>query len=112
MNPLPRVQLSEDGAGIFATMLQCLSRPHFFQNGPIPLFSAAQIRCLRMHTSHDQTTFTLAGKAWSGTYPLHELPKWLAFYRHQKERFPKSGSAYDSAITVLEELAAKLGIET
>ena len=65
-----------------------------------------------MQTSHDDTTFTLEGKAWSNAYPLEELPKWLAFYRHQKERFPKSGNTYDADIAALQKLADKLGIGT
>ena len=63
-----------------------------------------------METSHDDSTFTLTRGAWSNTYPLEDLQKWLAFYRRQKEHFPKSGTNYDASITAIEALAKKLDL--
>ena len=63
-----------------------------------------------MKAAHDETTFTLTGNMWSATYPLDELPKWLAFYRRQRSRFPKAGASYDATIAALEALAEDLGI--
>ncbi|RJL13681.1 hypothetical protein [Paracoccus siganidrum] len=59
-------------------------------------------------TTHDESTFTLRKREWHGTYPLEDLPKWLAFYRKMKREFPKSGSAYDETIAALEKLEAEL----
>lgn len=58
-----------------------------------------------MKVAHDESTFTLTGEIWSATYPLEELPKWLAFYRGRRARFPKAGDAYDATLAALEELA-------
>ncbi len=63
-----------------------------------------------MTATHDDTSFTLTSGAWSNSYPLEELSKGLAFYRHQKERFPKSGNHYDASIAAIEALAEKLGV--
>ncbi|WP_312525716.1 hypothetical protein [Paracoccus sp. (in: a-proteobacteria)] len=63
-----------------------------------------------MTTSFDDTSFTLTSGAWSNTYPLEDLAKWLKFYRHQKERFPKSGPHYDASIAAIEALAEQLNI--
>ncbi|MCV2448443.1 hypothetical protein [Paracoccus sp. DMF] len=63
-----------------------------------------------MKATHDEATFTLTGNMWSATYPLDELPKWLAFYRRQKARFPKAGDSYDGTIAALEALAKDLGV--
>ena len=57
-----------------------------------------------MKVTHDESTFTLTGTIWSATYPLEELPKWLAFYRSRKARFPKAGNSYDATIAALEQL--------
>lgn len=62
-----------------------------------------------MQIAHDNHTFTIAGKEWFGTYPLEDLGKWLAFYRRQREDFPKAGTAYDATIAGLEALAVRLG---
>ncbi|MDQ7263986.1 hypothetical protein NM680_19505 [Paracoccus sp. PS-1] len=61
-----------------------------------------------MKATHDESTFTLTGKIWSATYPLDELPKWLAFYRSRRARFPKAGDSYDATIAALEELERTL----
>lgn len=63
-----------------------------------------------MQITHDDTTFTITGRHWAGTYPLDQLPKWLAFYRRQREDFPKAGTAYDATIEGLEGLARKLAV--
>lgn len=70
-------------------------------------------RCRRtaMKATHDDTTFTLTGRYWSGTYPLEELPKQLAFYRRQRADFPKSGTSYDETIEELERLTKILSAE-
>ena len=33
-----------------------------------------------MKVTHTETTFSMTGRYWSGTYPISELPKWLRFY--------------------------------
>lgn len=53
-------------------------------------------------------TYTLTGKVWANTYPLEDMPKWLEFYRRQRENFPKADGAYDDIIGVLEEGLASL----
>lgn len=65
-----------------------------------------------MKATHDDKTFTLTGEIWSATYPLDELPKWLAFYRGRKARFPKAGNSYDATIAALEELERRLAAKT
>lgn len=62
-------------------------------------------------TYHPETeTFTLKSGAWSNTYPILDLPKWLSFYRRMKADFPKSGNSYDWAIEALEKLAKEAGV--
>lgn len=58
--------------------------------------------------SDDGQTFTLTRGAWSNTYPVADLAKWLAFYRDQKALFPKAGASYDASIAALEALARQL----
>ncbi|KGJ11598.1 hypothetical protein EQ718_02365 [Paracoccus versutus] len=65
-----------------------------------------------MKVTHDESTFTLTGKIWSATYPLEELPKWLAFYRGRKARFPKAGNSYDATIAALEQLERQLAAKS
>jgi len=62
-----------------------------------------------MKASHDESTFTLSRGSWSNTYPLEDVGKWLALYRRQKDRFPKSGHSYDASISALEELSLEIG---
>ena len=57
-----------------------------------------------MKATRDDKTFTLSGTYWTGTYPLEELPQWLAFYRRLREASPKSASIYDATIAALESL--------
>ena len=55
-------------------------------------------------------TFTLRVGLWWNAYPIDELPKWLEFYRGQRERFPKSVGTYDGTIAALDQLAKELGV--
>lgn len=61
-----------------------------------------------MKIMHDDKTFTLTGRYWSGTFSIEELPKQLAFYRSQREKFPKAKGAYDATIEALEKLAKEI----
>jgi hypothetical protein len=49
-------------------------------------------------------TFTLSKGPWSGTFPISDLPKWLDFYRRQRELFPAHATAYDADVKALEGL--------
>lgn len=69
-----------------------------------------QLIGLTMKMTHTDTTFTLTGQYWTGTYPLTELLKWLQLYRKQREDFPKAGTAYDAAIEGLEALTWELSV--
>jgi hypothetical protein len=51
-------------------------------------------------------TFTLTKGPWSGTFPIEDLPKWLAFYRRQQELFPAHAANYANDVRALEGLAA------
>jgi hypothetical protein len=53
-------------------------------------------------------TFTLTKGVWSGTFPIADLSKWLAFYRDQRERFPDHAAAYDDDVKALEALDRQL----
>ncbi|MBT9385102.1 hypothetical protein KM176_14625 [Pseudooceanicola sp. CBS1P-1] len=53
-------------------------------------------------------TFTLALGTWENTYPVADLDRWLAFYRSQREHFPKSLDTYDRTIALLEQAQARL----
>ncbi|RDW14112.1 hypothetical protein [Paracoccus thiocyanatus] len=61
-----------------------------------------------MKVTHDETSFTLTGRIWAANYPLEELPRWLAFYRSRKARFPRTGASYDATLAALEELERRL----
>lgn len=65
-----------------------------------------------MKITHDTTTFTLTGKDWGSSYPLSELADWIAFYKDQRQRFPKSGTNYDATINALTALAEQIGSAT
>lgn len=58
----------------------------------------------------DTKTFTMAAGGWTNTYPISELPKWLEFYRTQRELFPRHASYYDDDVEALEHLAAELRV--
>jgi hypothetical protein len=53
-------------------------------------------------------TFTLSKAKWQGTFPIADLPNWLAFYRQQQERYPAHAASYASDVEVLEALLAEL----
>jgi hypothetical protein len=53
-------------------------------------------------------TFTLSKDKWQGTFPIADLPKWLAFYRQQQERYPAHSASYASDVEALEALVAQL----
>lgn len=58
-----------------------------------------------MKITNTDTTFTMSGSHWTGSYPLKELTKQLAFYRQLRADFPKSGKSCDTIIEGLEALA-------
>lgn len=58
--------------------------------------------------SEDGQSFTLTRESWSNTYPMAELPKWLAFYQDQKALFPKAADSYDASIAALQALAQQV----
>lgn len=47
-------------------------------------------------------TFTFGKGVWSGTFPVADLPNWLAFYRRQRELFPGHAASYDDDVEALE----------
>ena len=51
----------------------------------------------------DGTTFTMARGVWANSYPLADLPKWIAFYRRQAEAHPNRAS-YAEDVQALEAL--------
>ena len=59
-----------------------------------------------MKATRDEQTFTMAGVQWSGTYPLEDLPRWLAFYRRMRDAHPSGAPYYDAAVKALEEIRA------
>ncbi|WP_280821499.1 hypothetical protein [Pseudaminobacter soli (ex Li et al. 2025)] len=60
--------------------------------------------------THDSAaeTFTMTKGAWTNTYPISDLSKWINFYRLQRERFPAYATYYDDDVTALEKLAATI----
>lgn len=58
--------------------------------------------------SEDGQSFTLTRGAWSNTYPIAELPKWLAFYQEQQALFPKAGDSYQASIAAMQALARQV----
>lgn len=51
----------------------------------------------------NSVSFTMARGAWTNSYPLTELPKWIAFYRRQAELIPDQKS-YIEDVRALERL--------
>ena len=47
-------------------------------------------------------TFTLTKDVWSGTFPIADLPKWLTFFRRQRELFPSHAGSYNDDLNALE----------
>ncbi|WP_314189906.1 hypothetical protein [Paracoccus yeei] len=60
-----------------------------------------------MKATRDEQTFTMAGVQWSGTYPLEELPKWLAFYRRMRDAHQNGAPYYEAAVTALEGIMGR-----
>jgi hypothetical protein len=65
---------------------------------------------MKSHVTHDSAagTFTLTKGIWAGTFPISDIPKWLTFYRDQRERYPAHAANYDDDVRALQELAAQL----
>jgi len=55
-------------------------------------------------------TFTLSKGPWSGRFPISDLPKWLDFYRRQRERYPNHAASYTSDVEALEALTRQMKI--
>lgn len=53
-------------------------------------------------------TFTLFKGPWSGTFPISDLPKWLDFYRRQRDRYPNHAASYSSDVEALEALTRQI----
>lgn len=53
-------------------------------------------------------TFTHQKAAWSGTFPLSDLPKWLAFYRQMQERYPVHARTYEPDVRALADAQRQL----
>jgi hypothetical protein len=53
-------------------------------------------------------TFTLEKGIWQGTFPLADLPQWLAFSRQQTERYPAHAAQYAPDVEALEALLAEV----
>lgn len=62
-----------------------------------------------MKVTHTDTTFTITGKYWEGTYPLADFPKWLTFYRKMHDDFPKGRDKYAFIVNELEKLPGAPG---
>lgn len=46
-------------------------------------------------------TFTHTKGAWTGTFPISDLPRWLVFYRGQQERYPARAASYEADVEAL-----------
>lgn len=55
----------------------------------------------KITTNPDQGTFTHNKGAWSGTFQITDMQRWLAFYRAQLERYPAQASIYEVDIQAL-----------
>lgn len=55
-------------------------------------------------------TFTHSRRDWSGTFPLSDLPKWLAFYRDQQQRYPAYAHTYEPDAVALAEALRQLKV--
>lgn len=56
-------------------------------------------------------TFTIRGSGWWDTYPIADLPKWLAFYRKMDADYPKAAGQYAGTVAALEALTAQLRVK-
>lgn len=75
-----------------------------------PVAGLHEKTCMKATVTEDGRHFTLQRGAWSNTYPIEDLAKWLAFYRQQPLDFPKSGTNYAASITALESLCRARGL--
>lgn len=48
-------------------------------------------------------TYTHTKGAWSGTFPITDLPRWLTFYRKQQELYPSHAATYEPDVTALAD---------
>ncbi len=53
-------------------------------------------------------TYTHTKGAWTGTFPIADLGRWLAFYRSQQERYPFHAAAYEPDVRALADAAAEI----
>ncbi|MBN9035441.1 MAG: hypothetical protein J0H53_05180 [Rhizobiales bacterium] len=60
----------------------------------------------------DSTTdmITMVKGTWSQSFPASDLPRWLAFFRQQQERFPVHAASYADDIRALEALLKQRGL--
>lgn len=56
----------------------------------------------------DAGTYTHQKGTWSGTFPLADMPKWLAFYREQQARYPAHAQSYEQDVRSLADAARQL----
>lgn len=61
------------------------------------------MKCRAMIDS-EKRTVTLTKGVWSGSFPIADIPHWLAFYRRQQQLFPSHASSYGHEVKALEEL--------
>ncbi len=61
-----------------------------------------------MQVTIDDKTFTITGRCWSATYPLHDIEKRLAIYRFAQRRFPTSPNEYNEVVKELERLVKEI----
>jgi hypothetical protein len=52
-------------------------------------------------------TFTIRRGSWESTFPLSDLPKWIAFYQRQMVLFPDQQTVYAESVKALEQLQEK-----
>lgn len=65
---------------------------------------------MRITFDPDSRTYSHVKKSWSNIYPIERLAEWIAFYKKQRQDFPRAGSVYDEDIAALEDLARRLNI--
>ncbi len=53
-------------------------------------------------------TYTHAKGAWTGAFPIEDLPRWLTFYRRQQELYPSHAATYEPDVTALTEAAGQI----
>ncbi|OWJ74407.1 hypothetical protein [Haematobacter genomosp. 1] len=63
---------------------------------------------MKVTYDHTARTFSMKGRIWSDTYPIEDLPKWLAFYRKMQAEHPKAKGAYDATVIALEAFTQEM----